>query len=986
MNRYHRLAVGLLAFGALPATIPLAFAAEGKRQIEEVVVTAEKREATVSDTSISITAFSADNIEEFGLQSADELVNYIPATTRDSYDIRIRGVGRNFRALGGDPGVSTYYNGVYSPDFGIAASENALYDLERVEVLRGPQGTLYGRNAIGGALNYVTKSPTYEWTGNARMQLGEFATREFYGVISGPIIEDTLAFRVVGVKRDRDGDGNNVSGGDDLNSTDDRNLTLSLHWQITDNIDFLIRGNDRESDRVIGSFSVLNEGPTPARGIHSTNIPVHGLRAVNAGDPGALAFTDPVSGGTVYGAYNRPGVDRIGWPYQPNPHYGSTNAAAIMAAQSKSDPKRNYSVNQNGNNCSFPYTDTNCNHEFFGHRSGQAELNWEVSEDLSIRYVLGNTDFDYTYNLDNDGSDSEHSMYRATVLESVYNYSHEIQIFWNVGEKWSATTGIYMFNEMRWQDYSLSNTTPRYTMAADYGALNTPVGFLGGASVMDLFYAGGGSDGGHKTRWTAAEGYSDYGSWGGDPRGDVYHHQNRVHNQANALYTQGTYEINDEFQLVLGLRFAEDKKAAREVRGGYSEETIAWTAAWLEWIDPASPGFGLTPGAATGMTELGLVNIHMGNATYSGDPANPLVPVCAIDDATCTRPLRLGGVPISFGSHVAGSDQWDDVNYRINLDWTPNDDILMYFSYTTGYRSGGFQLGVTDARDQPRDPVTGLPVPSSFIEPLKYDMETVASIEIGYKGMHFDNTLQINASIYNYDYKGYQDRLNVFDPIRAQSVDIVQNADKARNTGFEIDFLWLASDEITIGGNYSYTDTAYDTDYWVALLDDPSIPGFIRGPLADKVQTCDAEGVAAGTCTATADEIATFLAISTENAKGSQLKRIPKHKAVAWASYVMPTDVGNVSFRGSWSYTGEYFGAGVEREIDKVPSRSRIDVSASWTDLDDKWTVRAFIDNVTDEVMLRGIGSGGESVNWRETATVLYPRYWGVDVTYRFGN
>ena len=110
----------------------LSFAEE--RRIEEMVVTAEKRESTVSDTSISITAFGEDMIEDLGLQSPDELVNFIPATTRDAYDIRIRGVGRNFRALGGDPGVATYYNGVYSEDFGIAATENGLYDVARVEV------------------------------------------------------------------------------------------------------------------------------------------------------------------------------------------------------------------------------------------------------------------------------------------------------------------------------------------------------------------------------------------------------------------------------------------------------------------------------------------------------------------------------------------------------------------------------------------------------------------------------------------------------------------------------------------------------------------------------------------------------------------------------------------------------------------------------------------------------------------------------------
>lgn len=126
--------------------------AEG-RVIEEVLVTAEKRQPTVSDTSISISAFGQSQLEDFGIQGADELVNFIPATTRDNFDIRIRGVGRNFRALGGDPGVATYYNGIYSEDFGIASSENGLYDVERVAVLlRGPQGTLYGRNYNGNAL------------------------------------------------------------------------------------------------------------------------------------------------------------------------------------------------------------------------------------------------------------------------------------------------------------------------------------------------------------------------------------------------------------------------------------------------------------------------------------------------------------------------------------------------------------------------------------------------------------------------------------------------------------------------------------------------------------------------------------------------------------------------------------------------------------------------------------------------------------------
>jgi len=102
-------------FGLILATfifIPMSVFSdeEEERQrggIEEITVTAEKRTSTVSDTSMSITAFDSSLLEDLGMQNADDLMDQIPATTRDAYDVRIRGVGRNFRALGGDPGVAT---------------------------------------------------------------------------------------------------------------------------------------------------------------------------------------------------------------------------------------------------------------------------------------------------------------------------------------------------------------------------------------------------------------------------------------------------------------------------------------------------------------------------------------------------------------------------------------------------------------------------------------------------------------------------------------------------------------------------------------------------------------------------------------------------------------------------------------------------------------------------------------------------------------
>ena len=939
----------------LPAAVIAA--EETRRKIEEIVVTAEKRESTVSDTSISITAFDSEMITDLGLQGADELINYLPATTRDDFDIRIRGVGRNFRALGGDPGVATYYNGVYSPDFAIAASENALYDLERVEVLRGPQGTLYGRNSIGGALNYLTKKPTMTWQGEVRGQVGEYDTREGYGFISGPIIQDKLAARLVMNKRLRDGDQQGQNGSPDTNTIDDRNVSLALQWRPTDDIEWNIRGNDRKSSRVIPGPVFLTQGSAADRDVSSADREVLGLRPVDATYPGALQFTNPISGALVYGAPSRQGVDVVGFPYSPNSWYGTQSDNRPIGLSTK-NPRDETQTNYDDNSCNdFPYTTCNDNHELFDHKSLQSSVDWDLNEDITLRYVFGYTDFDYTYNQDIDNTSVDFTKYRQTVDADVWNYSHEVQLLWALGDKFTATSGLYYFREQRNQDYSLSNTIPRFTDPVDYGNLATRYGFLGGASTLDLFCGMPQELCNQVNLGDAEMGTSIFGLYDeGNARGDIYHHQNEVNNKSYAAFTQGTYEFNEQWALTLGIRYAKDKKSAKEVRGGYFESSIPWASTWLGAIGGCfNPGTG-------GMTVLAATNCAMGNATASGNPDSPITPVCAIDDINCTNPLRLGaGMPISYTSSVQGNDSWDHTNFRVNIDWTPNDNTLVYLSYTTGYRAGGYQLGVTDARDTARD-ANGLPVAGSDLEPLTYGKETVDSVELGYKGTLLDDTLQMNLSIYHYKYDGYQDRNSVFDPVRNQAVDVVQNADGVVNQGFEAEFSWLATDNLTLNANYSYTDAHYGDDYYIIEGDNPALPPTLFG---------DAN---------MAPEL------FVQNVKNDALKRIPEHKGTIWGSYDIPTGYGNFSLRSTYSYTGEYQNSAVKRSLDKVPAREQVDVAVIWEDMERRYTVRVFCDNVTDEQNLRGINTTDETANWALSGDILYPRYYGMDVTMRFGS
>lgn len=946
----------LLAFLFASVITTSASAADEKktgRKIEEVVVTAEKVQSTVSDTSISITAFNNEMISDFGLQNANDMVNYLPATTRDAYDIRIRGVGRNFRALGGDPGVATYYNGVFSPDFGIAASENALWDLARVEVLRGPQGTLYGRNAIGGALNYVTNDPTFDWTGKTRVQVGDRGDEEIYAVVSGPIVRDRVAFRALGVRRLKGGNIDGLEGTKDTDSTRDRNDALALTWDFTDNITFKTRFNDRLSDRVIQSPVLVTEGPTPVRGVPSTSVFAFGLHKVTATDPGAMAFTDPADGSTVYGAYVRPGVDTSS-NYAPNAAYGDTGGyAALMAGASTSDPNdTNISQDDGGGPCTFPYTTRNCNNERFAHQGNQTDITWQINDKVSLKYIFGYTDYKYDFNIDEDFSTAQFSKGRITVREDVQQKSHELQLVWGIGDNFTATSGAFWYDEIRMQDYSITNSTLRYTEATPYGLLDVPFAFLGGVSLNDLYGLGVGSA---VRLGDAPLGQrTALGRWDGDARGDQYHHLNTVRNISQAYYTQGTYKFNDHWDLVLGVRYAKDKKTGTEIRTGYTEYgadalySSATIKGILYYLD------GLVPiNATTGLTPLGALNIVMGNATYSGDPANPLTPVCALTDATCTHPLRLVGVPASFSGNISSSDQWSDVNYRVNLDWTPNDNTLMYLSVTTGYRPGGYALGFAG---QSSTDASGKQVPG------EYDKETVTSVEFGYKGELLDNTLQLNTSIYHYVYKNYQDNVDSFDPLTNASSNVAQNAPRATNAGLEIETLWLATDKLTIGGNYSYTRTKYDSDYYTTIFSNPDLP----------------VSVLAGGSSANRPDLYAY------NLKGQDLKKIPRQKATVWGSYLMPTSIGDITFHGTYSYTGEYYDQGYKSSVDLTPARYRVDASATWNDSSHHWTVRAFVDNLTNKHALRELNEGTEANNWHLSGSILVPRFYGLDVTYDF--
>lgn len=191
--RNHLLIVSTaatLAFAPDLAAQPVTSAAPAAQDnAADIVVTAERRSSRVQDVPIAISALSGDTLRAAGNNGLSDLAKRVPSLTfAQSFGIAqvfIRGVGNNFFSPGGDPGVATYADGVYLSDQ--EATAVAFLDLERVEVLRGPQGALYGRNATGGAVNLVSAEPEAAFAGRVGLRFGDFGRIEADGFVTGDI-------------------------------------------------------------------------------------------------------------------------------------------------------------------------------------------------------------------------------------------------------------------------------------------------------------------------------------------------------------------------------------------------------------------------------------------------------------------------------------------------------------------------------------------------------------------------------------------------------------------------------------------------------------------------------------------------------------------------------------------------------------------------------------------------------------------------------
>lgn len=216
---------------------PLAHAEAGFSSIDEIMVTAQKREQSLQDVGISISAFGEEAIDKLGLGDMEQLAAAIPnlqATDAAAGlpSFRIRGIGLNEFQAGFDSPVGIHLDEVFLSKPFLASM--GFFDVQRVEALKGPQGTVFGRNTTGGAVNYYSKRPTEEFEAGVKASYGRYDRIETEGHISGPLSDNLLGRISVQAIDQSDGPYKNLFNGDHLGEQEQYQVRGQLNWTLED--------------------------------------------------------------------------------------------------------------------------------------------------------------------------------------------------------------------------------------------------------------------------------------------------------------------------------------------------------------------------------------------------------------------------------------------------------------------------------------------------------------------------------------------------------------------------------------------------------------------------------------------------------------------------------------------------------------------------------------------------------------------------------
>ncbi len=282
----------LFVMGASAAAMAAATPALAQQAVmlEELVVTAERRDQSLQDVPVAVTAYTSERRDVLGVATVEDLARVSPSVAYTNNDrLSIRGFGRLTNAIGTDPSVALYSDGIFSNS--MADSSTPSLFIERTEILRGPQGTLYGRNSIGGALNIIGKRPSYEFEGEVRGMVGNYGTWQTDVLVSGPVTEGLRVLLGGSLQRREKGFFENIGPAGDASALKRHTIEAQIEADLGENIVARVRYTKFDWDDSFGVGNVHENVISPydtasITGLGNASLyynPTFGFAGVNPG-------------------------------------------------------------------------------------------------------------------------------------------------------------------------------------------------------------------------------------------------------------------------------------------------------------------------------------------------------------------------------------------------------------------------------------------------------------------------------------------------------------------------------------------------------------------------------------------------------------------------------------------------------------------------------------------------------------------------------
>ena len=664
----------------------------------EIVVTAQGRAQQLSDVPLAISAVSAETLANSGANDIRQLNQVAPSLLVSSTgseangSARIRGIG----TVGDNPGlessVAVFIDGVYRSRSGIGLNE--LGEIERVEVLRGPQGTLFGRNASAGLIHIISKQPSFTFGGTAEATYGNYDHVRLSGGLTGPITE-TLAARIDGVFVKRHGFYDDPANDVDVNNRNRYFVRGQLLFQPSSDLSIRLIGDyTKRDERCCGAVYVDRSVNEYVGNLNNPAVPI---------TTGALP---PGTGNNIINV-----LRDLGQPL------ARLNAAGYDRTLSVT-PGRSY--------------------------QGETE---DKGVSLQIDYDFGGASLTsitaYRDYQSDQGSDTDYSsvdiLYRAADGNSARRFktfSQELRLQGDAfGDKLDWLVGAYFANE----DLTATDNLKFGTQYGRYAACRLVTG--GGLAALysptspGCLAARPAAFGPASTLIYAAIDELDRTNNVGSTF-DIYEQNSRNW----AVFTHNIFHVTPKVDLTLGLRYTNERKKFDATFGNNNTGCVANQTRLGGFINPASPAF-----------NAGLFGV-----------ANSILGLSCQGNSTS----ELNGVSIT--------DRRKESKFTGTavLSWKPTEDLLLYGSYSRGYKAGGFNLD-RSALKAPTVSFASAGGAQALVGNLQFDPETVNAFEIGAKYGTGPFTLSVAA--FRQEFSNFQ--LNTFDG----TVFIVQNVNGCKD-------------------------------------------------------------------------------------------------------------------------------------------------------------------------------------------------------------